>query len=405
VKEAFPMNAVGIDVSKGKSTVAIMRPFGEIVAVPFEVNHSETELKQLANRIKKLPGESRVIMEYTGNYFQPIANYLHHEGIFVSVINAILIHDYSHSSIRRVKTDKKDAIKIANYGLDRWIDLPGYIPEGELRQILKTYNRQFSQYTKLKVVLTNSLITHLDQTFPNINTLFGNTPRQDGHQKWIDFSMTFWHCNCVSSQSQKSFVNKYEKWCHKAGYHYQPQKASEIYESASKSVNTLPKSPNTKFLIQESIQELNSLIDSLNRLRKEMNRIASLLPEYPVVMGMYGVGITLGPQLIAEIGDVQRFYNRKALIAYAGIDSCPYQSGTIDIKGRGISKRGSALLRKTLFQVMDCILRQKPGNDPVYLFLDKKRSEGKHYYVYMMAGANKFLRIYYARVNEYLNTL
>lgn len=399
------MNAVGIDVSKGKSTVAIMRPFGEIIAVPFEVNHSETELKQLANRIKKLPGETRVIMEYTGKYFQPIANYLHNERIFVSVINAILVHDYSNSSIRRVKTDRKDALKIANYGLDRWIDLPEYIPEEELRQILKTYNRQFSQYTKLKVVLTNSLLTHLDQTFPNVNTLFGNTPRQDGHQKWIDFSMTFWHRDCVSSQSQKSFVTKYEKWCRKAGYHYQPQKAIEIYESASKSINTLPKSPNTKFLIQESIQELNSLIDSLDRLRKEMNRIASLLPEYTVVMGMYGVGITLGPQLIAEIGDVRRFYNRKALIAYAGIDSCPYQSGTIDIKGRSISKRGSASLRKTLFQVMDCILRQKPSNEPVYSFLNKKRSEGKHYYVYMMAGANKFLRIYYARINEYLNTL
>jgi transposase len=102
---------------------------------------------------------------------------------------------------------------------------------------------------------------------------------------------------------------------------------------------------------------------------------------------------------------VRRFYSRKALIAYAGIDSCPYQSGTIDIKGLSISKRGSAFLRKTLFQVMDCILRQKPSNDSVYLFLDKKRSERKHYYVYMMAGANKFLRIYYARVKEYLNTL
>ena len=38
-------------------------------------------------------------------------------------------------------------------------------------------------------------------------------------------------------------------------------------------------------------------------------------------------------------------------------------------------------------------------------FLDKKRAEGKHYYVYMIAGCNKFLRIYYARVSEYLNSL
>ncbi len=95
-------------------------------------------------------------------------------------------------------------------------------------------------------------------------------------------------------------------------------------------------------------------------------------------------------QLIAEIGDVRRFHNRKALIAYAGIDSSPYQSGTIDIKSRGISKRGSATLRKTLFTVMDCILRHKHTDEPVYQFLDKKRAEGKHYYVYMIAGCNKF---------------
>lgn len=93
------------------------------------------------------------------------------------------------------------------------------------------------------------------------------------------------------------------------------------------------------------------------------------------------------------------------VIAYAGIDSSPYQSGTIDIKSRGISKRGSATLRKTLFTVMDCILRHKHTDEPVYQFLDKKRAEGKHYYVYMIAGCNKFLRIYYARVSEYLNSL
>ncbi len=88
-----------------------------------------------------------------------------------------------------------------------------------------------------------------------------------------------------------------------------------------------------------------------------------------------------------------------------GIDSSPYQSGTINIKSRKISKRGSAPLRKTLFQVMDCILRHKRIEEPVYQFLAKKRSEGKHYYVYMIAGCNKFLRIYYARVNEYLRTI
>ena len=145
------MNSVGIDVSKGKSTIAIMRPFGEIVASPFEINHTEEDFEKLVSQIKSLKGESRIVMEYTGHYYEPLANYLYNSGLCISVVNAILIHDYDNSSIRRVKTDKKDAIKIANYGLNRWLDLPEYIPEEELRQALKIYNRQFTQYTKLKV--------------------------------------------------------------------------------------------------------------------------------------------------------------------------------------------------------------------------------------------------------------
>ena len=131
------MNAVGIDVSKGKSTVAIMRPFGEAVAAPFEVGHTESELKELAKLLKSLPGETRVLMEYTGRYYEPIARYLHEAGIFVSVVNAILAHDYSGNTIRRAKTDRKDATKLANMAIDRWLDLKEYIPEDEIRHTKK----------------------------------------------------------------------------------------------------------------------------------------------------------------------------------------------------------------------------------------------------------------------------
>lgn len=399
------MNAVGIDVSKGKSTVAIMRPYGEIVTSPFEITNTEEGFIKLTSQIKNLHGESRIIMEYTGRYYEPLANYLHNAGLRVSVVNAILIHDYSNSSIRRVKTDRKDAVKIANYGLDRWLDLPEYMPEDELRQALKVYNRQFSQYSKLKVMLANNLIALSDQTFSGVDGLFGKTPRQDGHQKWIDFIKDYWHKDCITKKSQKEFDASYKKWCSKNGYHYQSNKVPDIYNLASESVSSMPYNSNTELIIKETANELISLIDALERIRKEMNRIASQLPEYPAVLALHGVGTTLGPQLIAEICDIRRFHNRKALIAYAGIDSSPYQSGTIDIKSRGISKRGSATLRRTLFQVMDCILRHKHEDEPVYQFLDKKRSEGKHYYVYMIAGCNKFLRIYYARITEYLNSL
>ena len=118
---------------------------------------------------------------------------------------------------------------------------------------------------------------------------------------------------------------------------------------------------------------------------------------------MKGVGTSLGPQLMAEIGDVTRFTHKGALTAFAGVDPGKNDSGSYSQKSVRTSKRGSAPLRKTLFQVMDSLIKTMPQNDPVYEFMNKKRSQGKPYYVYMTAGANKFLRVYYGRVKEYLS--
>jgi len=400
------VNAVGIDVSKGKSMVAVLRPFGEIVASPFEVKHTVSELRKLADYLKSLNGETRVVMESTGKYHQPIARFLHDAGLFVSVVNALLIYSYGGNSIRRVKTDKKDALKIASYGLDRWVDLAEYVPEEDVRQMLKTYNRQYHQYSKLKVMLKNNLISLLDQTFPGVNTLFHSPPRKsDGHEKWIDFAAKFWHCECVSALSPLSFKERYRKWCTKNGYYYNSVKAEDIYAESCGHIGTLPKDDCTKRLIAHAISLLNAVTETLAAVALEMSTLASRLPEYPVVMEMHGVGKILGPQLMAEIGDVRRFFHKQSLIAFAGIDAPPYQSGAFEAHGRSISKRGAPYLRKTLFLAMSCILQTAHADDAVFQYLNKKRGEGKHYYVYMMAGANKFLRIYYARIKQYLDGL
>ncbi|WP_330584237.1 IS110 family transposase [Blautia wexlerae] len=122
-------------------------------------------------------------------------------------------------------------------------------------------------------------------------------------------------------------------------------------------------------------------------------------------MQFKGIGPSLGPQLMAEIGDVTRFTHKGALTAFAGVDPGVNESGSYAQKSVPTSKRGSSHLRKTLFQVMDVLIKTMPQDDPVYQFMDRKRTQGKPYYVYMTAGANKFLRIYYGRVKEYLSVL
>lgn len=115
-----------------------------------------------------------------------------------------------------------------------------------------------------------------------------------------------------------------------------------------------------------------------------------------------GAGSITGPQIMAEIGDVRRFTHKGALVAFAGVDAPPFQSCTFDAKNRHVSKRGSPHLRAALFRVCSVILQCKDEENAVYAFMDRKRAEGKLYYVYMVAGAAKFLRIYYARVKECL---
>ena len=399
------MNCVGVDVSKGKSMVAVMRPFGEVVVSPFEVQHTDSELGKLARLLKSLGGETRVVMESTGNYHAPVACWLYESGIYVSVVNAMLVHDYGNNSLRRAKTDKKDAVKLANYGLDHWLTLPRYVPEDETRLMLKNCYRQYQQYSKVQTMLKNNLISLLDTAFPDANRLFSSPPRTDGSEKWVDFVAAFWHCECVCGVSEKVFMTKYQKWCKKHGYNFSQDKALDIYASACGHFSVMPKTETAKLLVEQAVSQLRATSSALAALRKEMQALASSLPEYPVVMKMFGVGPVLGPQLMAEIGDVRRFHSKKALVAFAGIDAPPYQSGTVNVHSCSISKRGSATLRRTLFLVMSVILQRAPDDEPVYQFMSKKRSEGKPYRVYMMASANKFLRIYYASVKVYLDAL
>lgn len=399
------MNAVGIDISKGKCMVAVLRPLGEVVKTPYEVKHDYGALKTLAYALKGLEGETRAIMESTGRYYEPVAQVLHEIGVFVSVVNPGLIHDFGNNALRRVKTDKKDALKIAKFGLDNWAALREYTPMEAVRQQLKNASRQLALYTKMKTGLKNNLIALLDMTWPGVNTLFDSPVRADGHQKWVDFAYTFWHADCVCLLAEDAFVEKYRMWCKRKGYNFSQCKAEDIYIESMGHFTTLPKSMNTRTLIHEAIAALNSISRTAEVFRAEMQRLAGQLPEYTVVMEMYGVGKAVGPQLMAEIGDVRRFSHRGALSAYAGVDPQPSQSGKYDRASNPISRKGSSSIRKSLYQVMVALMRKAPADEPVYQFLDRKRGEGKPYFVYMTAGANKFLRIYYARVKEHLNAL
>lgn len=399
------MNAVGIDVSKGKSTVTIRRPGDIVVMSPRDIPLTQSAINDLIDLIQGFDGETKVCMEHTGRYYEPVATWLSDAGIFVSVVNPMLIKNFGDDSLRTPKTDKAGSKKIARYTLDRWAKLKQYGSMDKTRNQLKTMNRQFGFYMDQKTAMKNNLIALLDQTFPGANGFFDSLARSDGSQKWVDFVHTYWHVDYVRSKSLDAFTEHYQKWCKRKGYNFSAAKAEDIYQLSSDMIAVFPKDDNTKLLVRQAVAMLNTASETVESLRLKMDETASMLPEYPVVMAMNGVGSTLGPQLMAEIGDVTRFTHRGALTAFAGVDPGKDESGQHVRKSVPTTKKGSPYLRKTLFQIMDGLIKRSPADDPVYAFMDKKRAQGKPYYVYMTAGANKFLRIYYGRVKEYLSTL
>ena len=143
----------------------------QVVLKPREYPHTEAGLDQMAHDILRLGEDMRVIMEATGRYHEPVAAALHEHGIRVTVMNPLFIKQSGGGSIRKVKTDKADAKKIAKYGLDNW----------------------------------------------------------------MDFIMTFWHCECIALISKAAFTEHYRK-----GYHFSDSKAADLYIDSIGHITTLP---------------------------------------------------------------------------------------------------------------------------------------------------------------------
>ena len=391
------MISVGIDVSKGKSMVCIMKTGGEVLKTPFELLHSMESILHLVKLINSYDEEVRVILEDTGHYHLPVVTLLVEKGIFTCCVNALRMKKFCSQSIRRAKTDKIDAVHIAQFGLTYWDELSPVKPPENVYRELKLLARQYYQTVSMLVKAKVNLSNLLDQTMPGIKNLMNDS---SGNHKLTDFVKRYYHYSHILEMGEKRFTSDYCKWAKKQGYRVYERLASEILAVAQNGIPVLPNSPVTKAVVVEAVRVLHEIEISRDTILAQMQELAKSLPEFSVIKEMPCIGDTLAPRIIAEIGDIRRFKNKHSLIAYAGIDAPPYQSGAFNATERHISKRGNSYLRKTGYEIMQCLIQHKPIGDPVYDFICKKRLEGKSGKEAMIAGLNKFLRLYYGRVAE-----
>lgn len=394
------MIAVGIDVSKSKSTVAILDSYGTVLATPFTMAHTQPEMNALIARLKELDGPVTILMEYTGHYHYPVLKKLQDEGFPVCVVNPYQMKKYGDVEIHKAKTDKKDAIRIATYALEKSYKLVPYSSMEQKYEDLKFLSRQYRQRIDYVAKLKVQLIDLLDQTMPGITKLLELKSRNPEKCALLLFIKRFKSFDEIQRIGKTRFLSAYSTLMKKTSDRFAPKKGLAIYELAQDSITTRGEDPYIWSAQEQCVDLLAASQNAADVTITQMQNIAETIPEYNVLRAMRGVGDRLGPIILAEIGDIRRFHSGKALNSFAGNDAPPYQSGQFESKNRHISKRGSSALRKACFEVMQALKLTKPLDDPVYLFMIKKEQEGKPYNVAKMAGVNKFLRIYYARAME-----
>ena len=396
--------SIGIDVSMGKSTIAIISTDGEVISEPFEIEHTKSGFNLILEKIKNIPKDNvKFVMESTGNYCKSILKIIIDNGYFVTVENPLTIKKYCDINIRKVKTDKKDALKIACYGSERWHKLIEYTPSDEIYSELRFLSRQYDEQMTLKVMKKIHLSGLIEVTFPGLKKIFNG---DSVYMLMLDVYKKYYHPSLVLSKSKSSFIKDVEKISKKTGHRVGTRVAEEMYSLASECIPSSPCNESTQLAISNCVLLLQNLEEITNNIIAKMNKLARNLPEFEIVSNMSGVGNKIRSRLIAEIGDVRRFKNSNCLIAYAGIDVPPFQSGQFIATNRRITKRGNKHLRKVGYEVMKSLKTVKPAKDnAVYLFILKKENEGKGSITAKIAGLNKFLRIYYARVMEVYKNL
>ena len=394
------MIAVGIDVSKSKSTVAILNGDGSIRAKPFNVRHTADELLALVNYIKGTSEVPIILMEPTSHYHYPLLKAFQDANLPVCLINPYQMKKYGDTALRKAKTDKRDSLRIAQYALEKSYSLIPYTPSDQKYEDLRFLSRQYSQRISTLTGNKVQLLDLLDQTMPGITSLLPLKSRDPDNCVLLRFVKRFKSFDMIRKMGKTRFLESFQLLVRKTKDRCASTKGLRIYELALNSVTTRGDNPLMAMTQEQCVALISTSQKAADEINLQMRTIAETLPEYKVLRSMAGVGDRLGPIILAETGDIRRFHSGKALNAYAGNDAPPYQSGQFESRNRHISKRGNPALRKACFEVMQALKLTKPQDDPVYLFMAKKEQEGKPYNVAKMAAVNKFLRIYYARVME-----
>jgi transposase len=342
------MYYLGIDIGKRFHEACLVDHNGKIIVAPFQFSNSRSGFNLLRERIAKIAVEEiSVGMEATGHYWLNLYSELKKDYL-VKVINPLQSDSLRNFYLRKVKTDKRDCLIVADLlrigNLEETVVLDPKIRE--LRQLARFRAELISQLKAQK----QRIIGILDITFPEYQNFFSSPFGKNSRRllkKWSN-----------PKELEKVTVNQLKRFfSNKKGRKPGLEKIREIPFQAKQSIGQ------TEILDALSLQ-LKLLIEQLEFIEKQVEveeKMKEILSEIPQkITTIPGIGEVLAGVILGEIGNIQRFSSKKKLVAYAGLDASVKESGQFKGTKNHLSKRGSPYLRKAIWQGAVVSLRFNP---------------------------------------------
>ena len=373
---------VGIDVAKDKHDCHIMRDDGEVLVDNCTFANSREGFESFLSTLKrarKRKEEIRVGLEYTGHYSHNLLAYLKKTECDVVALNPLKVNLYRKSkSLRNTKTDKSDARYIAEVTAETEVSKKRKVINDIF--VLKSLTRYRYRVQKTVQATKNRYRRVLQVVFPEFEKHFNVNYRSA-----IQLIGRYSSPREVLSADKDCLIRNLDK----ISYGRYGKRADELIEAATESIGV--SNLGDAYELKHLSKMISFLEDELSLVEEKMQNILARLKS--PIMTIPGIGVSTGATILAEIGNIKNFDTSAKLLAFVVSEPSIYQSGKYLLTRTSMVKKGSKYLRNALFQATKAAYVIDPA---MRAYVDKKRAEGKHFFVALSHGMKKMVRLIFA---------
>ena len=380
---------IGIDISKDSFSVSTVDLNGN-VCFSLSASMDSSGFSELYNAIiSSCNVLSSVIvgMESSGCYHINLFSFLSNKGIKTIIINPLLISNFSKLSLRKTKTDRKDALTIAKFLLVHKNQIEQFSSSQDIIE-LRDIAREREYLCNLIASTKNEIKRLLQLLFPELESICNVFTRT-----MLNFLMKFPSARTIRESKSHLIAKALESSC-------QGRKISVSVETIIKTAQSSVASTNIakEIILRGKISTLLHLMERLNEITELLSSYCQsiMLEDLQILTSIDGIDTTTAATFLAEVGKIDNFQSHKKLIAYAGIDPSVYQSGKFEGKSK-ISKRGNRHFRRVIYIITVNVIRV---NHVFRAYFLRRRNEGLPFRKAVMTTAHKLLRTIFAMLSH-----